>query len=139
MMEWPATSAGAELTSEFERQSSGGGRRANGKHGKRKPPRVSEGSYWSGSLCAGPSETRGGLRFRCFSCALLRRQLDCRSNSLVSSAPADVAGHSIINILVRRMRLALQQRNRLHDLPGLAISALRRIHLNPRFLDGMQS
>jgi len=33
----------------------------------------------------------------------------------------------------------LSQRNRLHDLPGLAISALRRIHLNPRFLDGMQS
>src|SRR5436309_8262168 len=61
------------------------------------------------------------------------------TNSEVCSASADIAAHRIINILVGRLRLAGQQRGGRHELPGLAVAALRHIHFHPRLLQRMRS
>ena len=46
-------------------------------------------------------------------------------DALVATAPADVAKHGVVDLLIGRRRCFRQQRSRLHDLTGLAITALR--------------
>src|ERR1700730_16652720 len=56
---------------------------------------------------------------------------------LVTAAAADVAGHRFNYLIVGRFWILYQQRGRLHDLPGLAIAALRDVELSPSLLNRM--
>src|ERR1700731_4769209 len=58
-------------------------------------------------------------------------------DALVTSAAADVARHRFAYLIVTGLWIIHQQRSCLHDLPGLAIAALRHIDLPPRFLNGV--
>src|SRR5512132_1450645 len=59
-------------------------------------------------------------------------------DALVRPAPADV-GHGVVDVLVGRLGGSLQQRRGGHDLPGLAIAALRHVDRRPRLLHGMRA
>src|SRR5260370_4680743 len=63
--------------------------------------------------------------------------MDGFANALVGAASADVAAHEIIDIGIRWIGFLGQQRHGGHDLPGLAIAALRDIFGDPSLLDGM--
>src|SRR5271154_5940855 len=65
------------------------------------------------------------------------RDLDGGSDALVRPATADVAGHGVVDILVGRLGLFLEQRGSLHHLPALAITALGDVNLPPGALDRM--
>src|SRR5467141_2434370 len=52
-------------------------------------------------------------------------------NPLISTAPADVAGHGGVNVGVGRIRMLRQQRGCGHQLPGLAVAALRHLFGDP--------
>ena len=52
-------------------------------------------------------------------------------NPLVGAAATDIAAHSSVNIFVRGMRQLGQQCRRCHDLPRLAVPALRHVLFNP--------
>src|SRR5262252_2524010 len=67
----------------------------------------------------------------------LRGSLDRRKNTLVATAPADVPGHRNVNFLVRGLALLRDQCRRLHDLPRLAIAALRNVLRAPCLLHWM--
>src|SRR5688572_6917218 len=67
----------------------------------------------------------------------LRGGADGRMDALVAAAPAQVAGHGVGDLLVGRRGLLLQERRRLHDLPALAVAALRYTDLAPRDLHRM--
>jgi hypothetical protein len=54
---------------------------------------------------------------------------------LVSAAAADIARHRFAYLIVVGFRIFHQQGSGLHDLAGLAITALRDIHLAPGLLD----
>ena len=54
-------------------------------------------------------------------------------------APADVPRHGAIDIVIRRLLIARQQSRRLHDLPRLAITALRHIGRHPCLLQRMRT
>lgn len=71
--------------------------------------------------------------------ALSSGSLDGSANSLVRPTTADIAGHTLVNLLISRLRRCVQQRYCLHDLARLAVSALRNIMLNPRLLNGMKA
>src|SRR6266705_3345174 len=47
-----------------------------------------------------------------------------RTDALISAAAADV-GHRRVDVCVRRVGVFLEQRRSRHDLPGLAVAALR--------------
>src|SRR6516164_6006416 len=64
-----------------------------------------------------------------------RSLLDCAANPLICAAAADVAEHCVVDVRVRGMRRLCQQRRGLHDLPGLAIAALRNVERAPRDLN----
>src|SRR5437588_11579199 len=66
---------------------------------------------------------------------VLRGFVDGRANTNVSGAPANVAGHRAIDVGVGRLRHLIQQRCGRHDLPRLAITALRHIEAHPGLLD----
>src|SRR6185503_11417021 len=61
-----------------------------------------------------------------------------RADPLIGAAPADV-GHRVVDVLVGRLRLLRQERGRCHDLPGLAVPALRHVDGRPRFLDRVRA
>src|SRR5215475_11573755 len=65
----------------------------------------------------------------------LRGCANRRMNALITSTPAEIAGHSAVDVLVRRRRLLLEQSCGLHDLAGLAIAALRHPQAPPGHLD----
>src|SRR6266850_4732458 len=65
-------------------------------------------------------------------------QVHRRPDPLIGAATADVR-HRVVDLLVGRLRLLLQQRRRGHDLPGLAIAALRDVERRPRLLHGMRA
>src|SRR3954469_19635163 len=69
------------------------------------------------------------------SCLLARRYFDRFPNTLVCSATADVARHRGLDLIVCGFRFLLQQRCCVHDLPALAVAALRHLHLLPGLLD----
>src|SRR5689334_18423535 len=56
------------------------------------------------------------------------------ADSLVRSATAQVAAHRRVDIRVARVRILREQRDRRHDLSGLAIAALHDVLLDPRGL-----
>src|SRR5580765_3435636 len=64
--------------------------------------------------------------------------VDGRPDALIGPASADV-GHGVVDVLIRRLGVALQQGRRGHDLPGLAIAALRNVEHRPGFLDWMRA
>jgi hypothetical protein len=63
--------------------------------------------------------------------------MDCVFDALVTTAAADVAGHRFAYLIVVGFWILYQQRRSLHDLAGLAISALWDIQLTPGFLNGV--
>src|SRR3954469_10732043 len=67
----------------------------------------------------------------------LRGGADGRFDALVAAAAAEVAGHRVHDVLVGRSGLRLEQGGGLHDLPGLAVAALRHAEIAPRDLNRM--
>src|SRR3954465_10542613 len=67
----------------------------------------------------------------------LRGGANGRFDALVAAATAEVAGHRIHDVLVGRSGLRLEQGGGLHDLPGLAVAALRHTEIAPRDLNRM--
>src|SRR5579863_4345530 len=57
-------------------------------------------------------------------------QLDGGANAPISHAAAQVASHDRIDVMVTGVWVVLEQRRRLHDLPGLTVATLRRLHLD---------
>src|SRR6185503_6169174 len=55
------------------------------------------------------------------------------ADPLVGAAAADV-GHRLVDVGVSRLAVFRQQRCRRHELPGLAVAALRHIQFRPGFL-----
>src|SRR5262249_39669573 len=53
----------------------------------------------------------------------------------IGSAPAQITFHRLIDVGVRRVRLASQKGRRGHDLSRLAVTALRHIDFDPCALD----
>src|SRR5580658_552231 len=68
---------------------------------------------------------------------MLNGLMNRRANSLISSAAADVARHGDVDILIARIFVFLEQRDRLHDLAGLTVAALRDADFHPCLLYGM--
>src|SRR5262245_62422822 len=71
------------------------------------------------------------------SCCLLRRALDRSHDAVVVPAAADVGLHVILDFVPARARILLQQRGGAHDLPRLAVAALRHLLGKPCFLQRM--
>src|SRR5271154_5038242 len=69
--------------------------------------------------------------------ASLRDALNGFDDLGVSAAAADVAVHVLDDLLACRFRILCQQFGRLHDLPGLAVAALRDLMSNPCLLQRM--
>src|SRR5262245_8857857 len=69
-----------------------------------------------------------------FSCCLLRRALDRAHDAVVGPAAADVRLHVALDFLPRRARVLPEQRGGAHDLPRLAIAALRHLLREPGLL-----
>src|SRR5689334_8223158 len=59
------------------------------------------------------------------------------ANALVRAATADVAAHGIVDVGVGGVGLLGKQRDGGHDLPGLAVAALRDVFFDPGFLNRM--
>src|SRR4029453_8039408 len=59
------------------------------------------------------------------------------TDALIGAAPADVR-HGLIDVLVGRLRGPLQECRRRHDLPGLAVAALRDVERAPCLLQRMR-
>jgi len=62
--------------------------------------------------------------------------VDGFADALVRAAAADVSAHGIVNIRIGWIGFLRQQRRRGHDLPGLAVSALRHVFFDPGFCTG---
>ena len=75
-------------------------------------------------------------RFRSGS-LILRRQMDGAADGLIGSAAANVVVHGFVDIGVGGLRGFGQQRGGRHDLPGLAIAALRHVFIGPGALHRM--
>src|SRR6478609_10293884 len=58
--------------------------------------------------------------------------------AVIGAAAADVAGHCLSNLVVRWVGRLAQQRGRSHNLPRLAISALRDLLGNPCLLQRLE-
>src|ERR1700732_679126 len=56
-------------------------------------------------------------------------------NPLITAAAADIARHGLAYLIVGGLWIVQKKRRRLHDLSGLAITALRDIALAPGFLN----
>src|SRR5882762_11233621 len=61
-----------------------------------------------------------------------------RPDALIGAAAADVR-HGVVDLLVGRLRPLPEQRRRRHDLPRLAIAALRDVERRPCLLHGMRA
>src|SRR5438128_1345639 len=66
--------------------------------------------------------------------AILRGQVHGAADRLVRSAAADVIAHGFVDIGVRGIGFLGKEGGRGHDLPRLAVSALRHVFLHPRSL-----
>src|ERR1700704_2542425 len=67
--------------------------------------------------------------------ARLRGLLDRFANAGIGAAAADVAGHRVVDVGIRRMRVAREQRRSRHDLARLAVAALNDLAVEPGLLD----
>ena len=61
--------------------------------------------------------------------------LDGCANPDVGRATADIAVHGEIDIAIRRLAIVFKKRNRAHDLPRLAVTALRDIETDSCLLN----
>src|SRR4029077_14550051 len=61
----------------------------------------------------------------------LRRLLDCHANALIGPATANIAGHGLVDIVIRGLGRLFEQCCGLHDLAWLAITALRHVQRTP--------
>src|SRR6516162_10839811 len=61
--------------------------------------------------------------------------LDCFANADIGTTATDVAGHRVVDIGIRRMRVAGKQRRGGHDLARLAVAALNNLAVEPGLLD----
>ena len=59
------------------------------------------------------------------------------TDALVCATAADVAAHGFVNVGVGGVGLFGEHRRGGHDLPGLAVAALRHVFFNPGALHGM--
>src|SRR6267378_709773 len=91
----------------------------------------------SASPPAADVEWRMNLR-RFMSDLLSSGHVDRGADTLIGAAAADV-GHRLVDVLVGRLRVLLQQRGRRHDLSRLAVAALRHIERGPCLLHGMRA
>ena len=57
------------------------------------------------------------------------------ANPHIGGAAADVAAHGRVDIGIARRLVAVQQRRRRHDLPGLAVATLHHVELAPGVLN----
>ena len=57
-----------------------------------------------------------------------------RANPRVGATSTDVSGHRFIDLVVSRFGMNRQKRRGAHDLPGLAVAALRDVELAPGLL-----
>src|SRR5438477_3605152 len=67
----------------------------------------------------------------------LRRGVDRRADARIGSAAADV-GHRRVDVLVAGVAILCEQGDRRHDLPRLAVAALRHFVIDPRLLHRLQ-
>src|SRR6266702_946370 len=67
-----------------------------------------------------------------------RRGVDRRANARVGSAAADI-GHHGVDVLVAGVAILAEKSDRRHDLPGLAVAALRHFVVDPRLLHRVQA
>src|SRR5690242_11860729 len=58
-----------------------------------------------------------------------RRPLDSLADAEIGHAAAEVAGHDSVDVLIARRWKILKEGRRLHDLAGLAVTALRHLEL----------
>src|SRR4030095_14598699 len=65
------------------------------------------------------------------------RLFDGIADTDVGHATAQVAGHDGVDVMIGRGRKVTEQRYRLHDLTGLAITALGHLKVGPRLLHWM--
>ena len=65
--------------------------------------------------------------------------MDRLANALVGPAAADVGCHCLVDVGIAGLRILGKQGCSLHDLPGLAVAALRNVDLLPRNLQWMAS
>src|ERR1700722_4683860 len=87
------------------------------------------------SVCAvSPDRDLRGLSMCAAAPHFFGGKLDGRADPPVRHAAAQVATHDGINIMVTGVRIILEQRRCLHDLPGLAVAALRCLRLDPGLL-----
>src|SRR5439155_9083063 len=56
----------------------------------------------------------------------------------VRPAPAEVPAHRLVDVGVGRVRVLVEQGHGLHDLAGLAVTALGHVVVDPGLLDGVQ-
>ena len=63
--------------------------------------------------------------------------MDRLADSLISPAPAEVAGQGVINIGIAGVMIRRKQGGRLHHLTRLAVAALRDLLGAPRLLHGV--
>src|SRR6266566_3885837 len=68
----------------------------------------------------------------------LRGAMDGGADALIGAAATDV-GHRGVDIGVGGMRILREQRRGSHDLPRLAVAALRHVFLDPRALHGVRA
>ena len=59
------------------------------------------------------------------------------ANIDIRATATDVTAHELVDFGIARVRIFCEQCCRSHDLPRLAVPALRHIDLGPRRLDGM--
>src|SRR6266404_4795269 len=86
---------------------------------------------------AAAAERRMNLR-RFMSDLLSSGHVNRGADTLIGAAAADV-GHRLVDVLVGRLRVLLQQRGRRHDLSRLAVAALRHVERRPCLLHGMRA
>src|SRR4029077_17634582 len=67
----------------------------------------------------------------------LRRGVDRRADARVGAAAADV-GHRRVDVLVGRAAVPREEGDRGHDLPRLAVAALRHLVVDPGLLHRVQ-
>src|SRR5882724_4445947 len=69
----------------------------------------------------------------------IRGVRDRGANSRIRAASTEVSAHRGVDVVTRGLRVGLEQCNRRHDLPGLAVTALRHVVLDPRRPDCLRN
>src|SRR5436309_7928238 len=114
---------------------------ANGAAVVARPARRPAAGRWKPmTRLATPAVSRNSRRVIC--AALMSRSMggamDGGADPLVRAAAADV-GHRRVDVAVGGMRSFREQRRGGHDLPRLAVAALRHVFLDPRALHGVRA